>query len=248
MVAGAIGIVALVVMVMMVMVVFVVVLMRMLVMMLMFMVLVAAAVGIIALMVVVMVVFVLVIVMMLMFVVMVVFVLVLMIVVVMMLVLMMLMAAAVGIIALVVMMMVLMLVVMHRQLVQCALERVGVLDGGEDLLAAECIPGRRDDRGVGVHFAQQRDGGVQLLLRQLLGAGEDDGAGVADLIVIEFAEVFRIHLALINVCNRGEGIEPCIFKLRRLHSADNVRKLTYARGLNNNALGVIFLRYLLKCL
>ena len=120
-------------------------------------------------------------------------------------------------------------------------EAVVVFHRGEDLRAGQLIPRRGDDARLVVVLAQQVDGGLQLLLRELLGAGEQDGAGILDLVEEEFAEVLDVHAALHRVRNGHEAahlrLGDVLFDA--LHGADDVRELAHAGRLDEDAVGVV---------
>ena len=127
-------------------------------------------------------------------------------------------------------------------------EAVVVLHRGEDLRAGQLIPRRGDDAGLVVVLAQQVDGGLQLLLAHLLGAGEQDGARVLDLVEEELAEVLDVHAALHRVRDGHEAAHPCFgdVLLHALHGADDVRELAHAGRLDEDAVGVILVDDLLE--
>ena len=116
-----------------------------------------------------------------------------------------------------------------------------LFDGGEDGLAVQLVPRSRQDGGVGVLLAQHRGGGLKLLLRELLRAGEDDRAGGLDLVVVELTEVLHIDLDLAGV---GHGDIAVELELARalvdgaLDGDDDVRELADAARLNEDAVGV----------
>ena len=91
---------------------------------------------------------------------------------------------------------------------------------------------------VRVLLAQQRHGGVELLGADALGAREDDGACVLDLVVEELAEVLHVHPALVRVDHGREAVERHLVGLHALHGADDVAQLADARGLDEDAVGV----------
>ena len=117
-------------------------------------------------------------------------------------------------------------------------QRVAPLHRLEDLLAVELRPRRGHDRGGRVLLAQQRHSGVELLGTDALGAREDDGARVLDLVVEELTEVFHIHFALVRVHDGREAVEHQLVGLHALHGADDVAQLADARGLDEDAVGV----------
>ena len=127
-------------------------------------------------------------------------------------------------------------------------EGVPSLHSGENILTVESVPGGSHDNGSLVMLTEKSNALGDLLIPCRLGVGEDDAGGVCDLIVIEFAEVLHIHFALVNVGNGGKAIEGCRVFLGGLRRTDNVGQLADARGLDNNSVGVVFLKHLYKCL
>ena len=125
-------------------------------------------------------------------------------------------------------------------------QRVAPLHRLEDLLAVELRPRRGHDRGGRVLLAQQRHGGVELLGTDALGAREDDGARVLNLVVEKLAEVLHVHLALVRVHDGREAVEHQLVGLYALHGADDVAQLADARGLDEDAVGVELLEHFLQ--
>ena len=123
-----------------------------------------------------------------------------------------------------------------------------LLNGAEDGLAVQLVPGGGEDGGVGILFPQQGHGGFQLLLGQLLGAGEDDGAGGLDLVVVELAEVLHIDLHLGGVGHGDEAVELHVRHVLDsvLHRHDHVAELAHAGRLDKNAVGGELLMYILQ--
>ena len=166
----------------------------------------------------------------------------------------MMMAAAAGVIVIIVVMMVMVLVLvlillggLGLEVLELGRERVAALHRLEDLLAVELCPGRGHDGRGRVFLTQQRHGGVELLGADALGAREDDGARVLDLVVEELAEVFHIHPALVGVDHSREAVEHQLIGLHALHRADNVAELADTRGLDEDAVGVKLRQHLLQC-
>ena len=114
-------------------------------------------------------------------------------------------------------------------------------DGGEDGLAVQLVPRSRQDGGVGVLLAQHRGGGLKLLLRELLRAGEDDRAGGLDLVVVELTEVLHIDLDLAGVGHGDIAVELELAQALvdgALDGDDDIRELADAARLNEDAVGV----------
>ena len=161
----------------------------------------------------------------------------------------MMMAAAAGVIVIVmVMMMVLMLVLgsLGLQVRKLGRERVAALHRLEDLLAVELRPRRGHDGRGRVFLTQQRNGSVELFGADALGAREDDGARVLDLVVEELAEVFHVHPALVGIDHGRKAVEHQLIGLHALHRADDVAELADARGLDEDAVGVKLREHLLQ--
>ena len=115
-----------------------------------------------------------------------------------------------------------------------------LLHGGEDHLAVQVIPGGGEDGGVGVLLPQHGHGGLQLLLGDLLGTGEDDGPGGFDLVVVELAEVLHVHLHLGGVGHGGKAVEGHLGLIGDgvLHRHDDIGELAHAGGLDKDAVGM----------
>ena len=109
---------------------------------------------------------------------------------------------------------------------------------GEQLLAGQVLPRGGDDAGVLVQAAQHGNGLVQTLLRALCGAGQQDSAGVSDLIFEELAEVLEVHLCLERVNNGDEAVELNV-QMGVLNRRDNVGQLADAGRLDEDAVGVV---------
>ena len=153
----------------------------------------------------------------------------------------------------IVMMVMLMLVlglfdlVLAAHLFQKLLAERHLFDGGEDGLAVQLVPRSRQNGGVGVLLAQHGDSGGDLFLAGGLGAAEQDAACVADLVIVELAEVLHIHLDLVHIGHGDKAVQLHIQMLSHtLHSAGNIAQLAHTGGLNDDAVGVVLLHHLLQ--
>ena len=146
----------------------------------------------------------------------------------------MVVAGAVRIVALVVIVVIMMMVLVRLLFEFLELHRNGglLLHGGHQLLAGELVPRGRDEHGVGVVVADELDALVELLLRNILRAREDDRVGGFDLVIVEFAEVLHIHLALRRVGHGHKVSERHIVGCDLAHRANHIRELTDAGRLN----------------
>ena len=124
-----------------------------------------------------------------------------------------------------------------------------LLDRGENGLAVQLVPRRRQDSGVGVLLAQHRGSSLQLLLRELLRAGEDDRAGGLDLVIVELAEVLHIDLDLACIGHGDIAVELELVRALvhgALHGNDHVGELPHAARLDEHTVGVELLHDLLE--
>ena len=128
------------------------------------------------------------------------------------------------------------------QLAQLLHEIVLSLHRGDNLRALEAVPrGRNNGRG-GVFLAQHGHGGGNLFRVGALGAAEDDAAGVADLVVVELAEVFHVQLDLVHIRHSDKAVELDGQMLgHAFHGAGHIAELADARGLDKDAVGVVLL-------
>ena len=130
--------------------------------------------------------------------------------------------------------------VLGTHLLQQLIRQRHLLHGGEDRLPVQLVPGGGEDGGVGVLLPQQGHRRLQLLLAQLLGPGEDDGAGGLDLVVVELAEVLHVDLHLGGVRHGDEAVQLHVVGLVGgvLHRHDHVGQLAHAGGLDEDAVRV----------
>ena len=154
-------------------------------------------------------------------------------------------ASALAMLVVVVVMM-LMMLVLFLKLVKSVLEGVLLLHSGKNILAVKLVPRSGYDSRGSVVLSDKLNGCLDLLRLGKVGMRKNDGGSIGNLVVIELAKILHIHLTLINVCNGGEAIELGIFSFHRLNSLDNVGKLTYSAGLDDNAVGVELVKHLNK--
>ena len=126
------------------------------------------------------------------------------------------------------------------------LKSVLVLHGRKNILAVKAIPGSCHDNSAFVMLAKKIYTLADLLISCALCMRKHDRRSVLDLVVIELAKVLHIHLTLVYVGNRSEAIKRCAMLLRGLSRANNVGKLAYARGLNDDSVGIVLLKNLYK--
>ena len=115
----------------------------------------------------------------------------------------------------------------------------------QKLHAGERVPRRGDDGGLFVVPAQQRNGRGQFILRQVLRAAQNDGAGVLDLVVVKFTEVFHINAAF-GCIRHGDEARKLHIGMQSLNGADDVGQLAHAGRLDEDTVGMVFVQYLLQ--
>jgi len=118
---------------------------------------------------------------------------------------------------------------------------VTAFHSGQDLRSGELIPGGGENSGFFIVFPQQMYDGVQLDLVHVLGAGEQDGAGMLYLIVKELTKVLHIDLALhgIHYGDKAVQSQGGAIVLYALYRGNHVGQFAHAGGLNDNAVGGI---------
>ena len=157
-------------------------------------------------------------------------------------------AAAFALFMMMVMLVFLLFLVMMARLLgqadQLLLQGSGMLHRLYQLCTGELIPGSGDQGSGGVMLPDQGNGGVQLLLRDVAGAAQDDGSGGFDLVIVEFAEVAHVDLAFSSVCH-GHGIAQLHGLAGDLpDGAQNIAELAHAGRLDQNAVRMVLLDHL----
>ena len=70
---------------------------------------------------------------------------------------------------------------------------------------------------------------------------------MADLIIIELTKVLHIHLDLVDIGHGDKAVQLHIQMLSHtLHSAGDIAQLAHTGGLDDDAVGVVLLHYLLQ--
>ncbi len=110
-----------------------------------------------------------------------------------------------------------------------------IFDRFSDLCAGELLPRCGDDLGVVVDLADQFDRGVELALGDVAGTGQDDGAGILDLVLVELLEVLQVDLALAGVDDGNCAAD--LGALDLLDSSNYIRELADAGWLDEDTVG-----------
>ena len=116
-----------------------------------------------------------------------------------------------------------------------------------DLRAGQGVPVGGHDGGGGVLFCQQRHGLGNFVLAGGGGAAQDDAGRMADLIIVELAEVLHIHFDLVHVRDGHKAVQlHGQLRAHALHSAGDVAQLADARRLDQDTVGVVGFHDLLQ--
>ena len=134
----------------------------------------------------------------------------------------------------VVMMMVLML-----HLCQLRRHRRHTFHRLHQLSAGQFGPGRRHQRGMVVMLPDQGNGSIQLSLRDRIGAGQDNGGGGLDLVVVELAKVLHIDLDLTGIRHRNSIAQNHIFICDFFYSSNHIRQLAHTGGFDHDPVRII---------
>ena len=161
---------------------------------------------------------------------------------------MMVMMLTVATAAAVVLFIVVVMMVLMLQFLHVGSQRILTGHCLQDLCAGELGPGSGHQSGFAVVLADHCHSSIQLGLGNGIGTGKDDGGSGLDLVVVELTEVLHIHLDLAGIGNRHGMTQHHILGGHLFHRSHNIAKLAHAGGLDDDAVGVIFLDHLLQCL
>ena len=117
----------------------------------------------------------------------------------------------------------------------------------EDFLTVNLLPWGGDEDGIGILLSDESNAIGEFTLGGLTGVREDDRGCVLNLVVVELAKVLHIHFALVDIDNNGVGAKLCIGAVNTLYRLDNVGELSDTRGLNDDAVGMKFVKHTAKC-
>ena len=163
-------------------------------------------------------------------------------------VMLMLVAAALLTILVVVVMLVLVAVALLAILVVVVmlhmdLDRAAGLDHLQHHLGGQLVPGGGDHAHAGMGLLDEDAALLHAVSREQLGAAEDDGIGGLDLIEEELAEVLHVHAALARVHHGGAAgdLQLGMLSLALFHRRDDLAQLANAAGLDDQAVGIVFL-------
>ena len=114
----------------------------------------------------------------------------------------------------------------------------------KDLLAVDIRPGSCNNNSFAVMLAYKLYRILASVSFCNVGMREYNGSSIFNLITEKFSEILEVHFALACIHDRNGCIKLCILGLDTLYGLDNVGKLTYSGGLDNNSVGSIFYEHL----
>ena len=103
-----------------------------------------------------------------------------------------------------------------------------------ELRTCQLLPGGRDNGCAVVSLAEQFDGLIQLLLRNSVGPGHDNGRGGFHLVIIELTEVLGVYLYFSGIHHRNGITQSDLFIGNLIDSADHIGQLAHTGGLNDD--------------
>ena len=143
----------------------------------------------------------------------------------------------------VLMVMLMLVVVLMLHVLQLFVQSV-VLHRLDYLLAAELVPRRADESGLGIELLEKLGRGKDLFRARSVGAAHDDEVGVLYLIVEELAEVAHVHAALARIDDSDLCADVCTLDL--LHGMRHVAELADAGRLDDDTIRCVLLHDLLE--
>ncbi len=126
----------------------------------------------------------------------------------------------------------------HHLRKNLALQIGFALNGLQNGLAVQILQRCRDDGRFGVVLANQRGRFIDLLLRSLVRACEENRSRILNLVHKELAEVLEIYPGLGGIHHRHRAVQLQLRNLRRrlLDGAHHIVQLSDARGLDQDSL------------
>ena len=115
-----------------------------------------------------------------------------------------------------------------------------------DLVAGQFVPGRGDQGSGGIMLPQQGHSSIQLCLCNGICAGQNNGGGRFDLIVVELTKVLHVNLYLAGIHHRNGIAQHHILARDLFHRSDHIRQLAHAGGLDDDPIRMVTLNHLSK--
>ena len=120
------------------------------------------------------------------------------------------------------------------------------LHSGDQLRSGQLTPGSCNHGSVFIMFPEHSDGLIQLILRNGISSGEDNGSRCLDLVVVELTEVLHINLDLTGIGNCHSIAQ--LYTLYFFYRADDIGQLAHTGGFNDHTVRMILRDHLLQSL
>ena len=130
------------------------------------------------------------------------------------------------------------------QTLQLSLDSIFSFHSLKQLRTGKLSP-RSDNNGRGsIMLTDQCDTLLYLCIGHTVGVTQNDASGVFNLIIEKLTEIFHIHLTFVGVHYGRKAVQNRITTviLHTLHGTNNVTQLADTGGLDQNAVGMIFIQ------
>ena len=121
---------------------------------------------------------------------------------------------------------------------------MSILNSFKDNLTVKLFPGSGDYSCLFIFLTKKGNCGGKLFFAYSACTAENNCSGVFYLVVVELAKVLHIDLALGSICYGYCAAKLDFVCTNALNCLYNVRKLTYARGLDKDSVGRKVVYYL----
>ena len=120
------------------------------------------------------------------------------------------------------------------------------LHSGDQLCSGQLTPGSCNHGSVFIMFPEHSNSLIQLVLRNGISSGEDNGSRCLDLVVVELTEVLHINLDLTGIGNCHSIAQ--LYTLYFFYRADDIGQLAHTGGFNDHTVRMILRDHLLQSL
>ena len=136
--------------------------------------------------------------------------------------------------------------ILFHKLLDMLLKRGSLFKSRDESAYLKLISGGGDYNRSCILFSYESECLGKLCVGGLIGVAEQHTACVCYLITKELTEVLHIHLALVDVNDGNRAVKLSTLYICLKNCFSNVRELSYARGLDKDSVGSIFIYYLLQ--
>ena len=145
-------------------------------------------------------------------------------------------------------MLMMVMVLLFLQLCQISRNLCLTLHRFHQLRAGKLVPRCGDNGSLRIVFPQHSNSGIQLLLRDAVGTGQDNGRSSFDLVIVELTEVLHINLNLTGIYNRHCAVQNHILIGHLFHSRHHIGQLAHTGGFNHDPVGIVLCNHLIQSL